>query len=76
MPSPHARLRSATRDDHARLDARFPEGLADAATYRTYVRATDQYWDERAADVKARFDGWESPLGEGWEAPTFGRCRH
>ncbi|MGY0505779.1 biliverdin-producing heme oxygenase [Luteimonas sp. e5] len=34
----HARLRAATAHDHARVDACFPDGLADAASYRRYLR--------------------------------------
>ena len=34
----HARLRAASAPDHARVDACFPRGLEDAATYRRYLR--------------------------------------
>lgn len=34
----HARLREATRDDHARVDGCFPDGLCDVGTYRRYLR--------------------------------------
>ncbi len=34
----HARLREATADDHARVDASFADGLRDAPTYQRYVR--------------------------------------
>ena len=33
----HARLREATGIDHARVDACFPNGLQDAASYRRYL---------------------------------------
>ena len=45
----HARLRTATRDDHRRLDAHFPDGLPDARSYRMYLRGMHRFVADMAA---------------------------
>lgn len=62
MPSAHARLRTATRDDHARLDARFPDGLGDAGTYRSYVRGMHRFVADAAAACAAEGDAGATAL--------------
>lgn len=69
------RLRTATIHvlDERTTSAAFPAD--DRADYsrilealRRYVRANDIYWDHRQVDPQLRFDDWESPAGECWEA--------
>ena len=49
ISSAHARLRTATRDDHRRLDAHFPDGLPDARAYRMYLRGMHRFVADMAA---------------------------
>ena len=54
----HARLREATRDDHARVDGCFPHGLHDAEAYRRYLRGMHALLDALAgadAELAAAF---------------------
>jgi len=69
------RLRNATiRFLNTRADdATLPSG--DRADYkrilealRRYVRANDQYWDNRQVKTQIRFEDWANQLGECWEA--------
>ena len=69
------RLRAATirvLDDRT-TSAALP--VTDRADYarilealRTYVRANDPFWDHRQVEPRLRFDDWESPTGQCWEA--------
>ena len=52
-PSVHAQLRTATRDDHGRLDAHFPDGLPDARTYRMYLRGMHRFVADLGAALGA-----------------------
>lgn len=68
-------LRSATirvLDDRTTSTALSAEDRTDYArileALRRYVRTNDTYWDHRQVDPKLRFDDWESPSGECWEA--------
>jgi TRAP-type mannitol/chloroaromatic compound transport system substrate-binding protein len=69
------RLRAATIRvlDERTTSAAFP--AADRADYarilealRRYVQGNDNYWDHRQVAPQLRFDDWESPDGECWEA--------
>lgn len=52
----HAALRNATREDHARLDARFPAGLADIPTYRVYLRGMHRFVADLTAALRLAGD--------------------
>lgn len=53
-------LSSSDRDDYARL----------LELLRSYVHASDAYWDLRQVEPRLRFDGWRSLDGEPWSQPT------
>lgn len=60
--SVHAQLRLATRDDHGRLDARFPDGLPDARAYRMYLRGMHRFVADLASALGAAPEPGSAPL--------------
>lgn len=75
----HARLREATANDHARVDASFADGLHDVATYQRYVRGMQALLNGLAkndAALAADYVAHQHHLSEdltahGLNAPTF-----
>ncbi len=59
-PRLRERLRAATRDAHARVDACFPRGLEDQATYRRYLLGMQALVDALEAGLA------RTPLDPAW----------